>query len=401
MKNISDMYPDSSLSKRIKRHVTGRQRTYFAATAPGFEALCHQELSALGLSIENIAVVEGGVEFKGQLQDCYRANLHLRTASRILLRIDRFKASDFRQLEKKVAGIPWELYLPPKMLPDIHVTTKHCRLYHTDAIGQRFLAGIGEHGSNGNYSREEIDLPLSDTTVFVRGLDDRFSISIDSSGSHLHKRGLKRHHGKAPLRETMAAAALLLVGYSGAEPLIDPMCGTGTFSLEAALMAKKIPPGWFREFAFRHWPSFSQKRWDYLKRQSAEQFARPPGPLIFASDQDSSACSRLEKCIKQNHLSEIITVSRKNFFDFLPGELTDQTGVVVINPPYGIRLASLEKSDALFLAICDKLKQAYTGWRVALVAPDKKLIKKMPFKLDILPFFHGGLQPTLMFGKVT
>ncbi len=397
----SNQYPDSPLFKRIKRHVTGRQRTYFAATAPGFEALCHQELSALGLSIENIAVVEGGVEFKGQLQDCYRANLHLRTASRILLRIDRFKASDFRQLEKKVAGIPWELYLPPKMLPDIHVTTKHCRLYHTDAIGQRFLAGIGEHGSNGNYSREEIDLPLADTTVFVRGLDDRFSISIDSSGSHLHKRGLKRHHGKAPLRETMAAAALLLVGYSGAEPLIDPMCGTGTFSLEAALMAKNIPPGWFREFAFRHWPSFSQKRWDYLKRQSAEQFARPPGPLIFASDQDSSACSRLEKCIKQNHLSEIITVSRKNFFDFLPGELTDQTGVVVINPPYGIRLASLEKSDALFLAICDKLKQAYTGWRVALVAPDKKLIKKMPFKLDILPFFHGGLQPTLMFGKVT
>jgi len=391
---------ESPLSKRIKRHVIGRQRTYFAATAPGFEELCYRELLNLGLSVENTSVVEGGAEFKGQLLDCYQANLHLRTASRVLLRIDAFKAPGFTQLEKKIAGIPWELYLPAAVLPNIHVTTRHCRLYHSDAVGQRFIDCITRHHWNSDLATGGKKEASSELTIFVRGADDRFTVSIDSSGNHLHKRGLKRHHGKAPLRETMAAAALLLVGYSGAEPLIDPMCGTGTFSLEAALMAKKIPPGWFREFAFMHWPSFSQKRWDYLKRQSAEQFARPPGPLIFASDQDSSACSRLDKCIKQNQLSEIITVSRKNFFDFLPGELTDQTGVVVINPPYGIRLASLEKSDALFRAICDKLKQAYTGWKLVLVAPDRKLIKKMPFKLDILPFFHGGLKPALMFGKV-
>ena len=395
-----DPPPESPLAKRIKRHVIGRRRTYFAAAAPGFEALCYKELSALGLPIENAAIVDGGVEFSGRLLDCYQANLHLRTASRILLRIDSFKAISFQQLEEKVAKIAWDLYLPPEGLPDIHVTTKHCRLYHTDAVGQRFLTGIRKHLPSNNHTQEEVDLPPSDTTVFVRGLDDRFTISIDSSGNHLHKRGLKRHRGKAPLRETMAAAALLLAGYSGTEPLIDPMCGTGTFSLEAALMAKNIPPGWFREFAFRHWPSFSQKRWDYLKRQSANQFAHPPRPQIFASDQDSSACSRLENCIKNNHLSDIITVSRLNFFDFLPGELTDQTGVVVINPPYGIRLGSLKKSEDLFGAIVDKLDRAYKGWEVVLVAPGKKLIKKMPFKLEVLPFFHGGLKPALMFGRI-
>lgn len=392
---------DPALHKRIKRHIIGRRRTYFAVAAPGFEDLCLRELSAPGLSVENAAIVDGGVEFSGRLLDCYQANLHLRTASRILLRIDSFKATGFRQLEKKVAMIPWEIYLPPKGLPDIHVTTKHCRLYHTDAVNQRFLAGISGHFPDNNYGGKEMDLPPADAAVYVRGLDDRFTISIDSSGDHLHKRGLKRHHGKAPLRETLAAAALLLVGYNGAEPLIDPMCGTGTFSLEAALMAQNIPPGWFREFAFRHWPSFSQKPWDYLKRQSAEQFARPPGPLIFASDQDSSACSRLDKCIKQNHLSEIVTVSRKNFFDFVPGELTDQTGVVVLNPPYGKRLGRLEKSDQLFGAIGDQLNQAYKGWKVILVTPNKNLIKKMPFKLEVLPFFHGGLKPALMFGKVS
>jgi len=396
----SDHPPESPLAKRIKRHVIGRRRTYFAAAAPGFEALCYKELATLGLPIENAAIVDGGVEFSGRLLDCYQANLHLRTASRILLRIDSFKATGFRQLEKKVTIIPWELYLPPKGLPDIHVTTKHCRLYHTDAVRQRFLAGISEHLPDNN-SNEEIDLPLSDATVFVRGLDDRFTISIDSSGNHLHKRGLKSHHGKAPLRETLAAAALLMAGYSGTEPLIDPMCGTGTFSLEAALMVKNIPPGWFREFAFKHWPSFSQKRWDYLKRQCETRFNIPQRPMIFASDQDSVACSQLEKCIQQHHLSGIITVAQKNFFDLVPGDLTDQTGVVVINPPYGKRLGSLEKSEKLFGAIGDKLNRAYKGWKVALVAPDRKLIKKIPFKLDVMPFSHGGLQPALMFGRIT
>lgn len=105
---------ESPLSKRIKRHVIGRRRTYFASAAPGFEALCYKELSAPGLSIKDAEIVDGGVEFSGRLLDCYQANLHLRTASRILLRIDSFKATAFRQLEKKVAKIPWELYLPPK-----------------------------------------------------------------------------------------------------------------------------------------------------------------------------------------------------------------------------------------------------------------------------------------------
>jgi putative N6-adenine-specific DNA methylase len=393
------MPPESPLAKRIKRHVIGRRRTYFAAVSPGFEDLCLREVSALGLPIEDAVIVDGGVEFSGRLLDCYQANLHLRTASRILLRIGSFKATGFRQLEKKVATIPWELYLPPTELPEIHVTTRHCRLYHSDAVNQRFLAGINEHLPYNN-SNLEIDPPLSGATVFVRGRDDRFSISIDSSGGHLHKRGLKRHHGKAPLRETLAAAALMLAGYSAAEPLIDPMCGTGTFSLEAALMVKNIPPGWFREFAFQHWPSFSQKRWDYLRRQCETRFSRPQRPMVFASDQDDAACSRLEKCVQQNHLSGTITVAQRNFFDFVPGELTDQTGVVVLNPPYGKRLGSLEKSEHLFGAIGDKLNKVYQGWRVVLVAPDRKLVKKIPFPLDVLPFFHGGLKPALMFGRI-
>lgn len=395
------MAPNSPLSKRIKRHVIGRRRTYFAATSPGFEDLCCSELLNLGLSEENVSVVEGGVEFMGQLQHCWQANLHLRTANRILMRIDNFKATGFRQLEKKVAGIPWELYLPPAGLPKIHVTTRHCRLHHTAAIGQRINDGISERNWGNDLAKAGKKQLSTDLTVFVRGVDDHFTVSIDSSGNHLHKRGLKTHYGEAPIRETYAAAALLLAGYTGQEPLIDPMCGTGTFSLEAAMMAKNIASGWFREFAFSHWPSFNEKRWEYLRRQTESRFINSQRQMIHASDQDPSACSRLERCVRQTQLSDIISVSQKNFFDFHPEELTDTKGVVVINPPYGKRLGSLKKSDSLFMEICDRLSQTYKSWKVILIAPDRKLIKKLPFKLENLPLFHGGLKPALLYGTIS
>ena len=380
---------------------SGYWRRYFAATAPGFEDLCYSELVNLGISNDSVSVVEGGVEFMGKLQDCLLANLHLRTAGRVLLRIDSFKATGFRQLERKVVGIPWELYLPPVALPEVHATARHCRLRHTGAIGQRIKDAISARNQGNDLAKSGKMQSSSDLTVFVRGVDDRFTVSIDSSGNHLHKRGLKTHYGEAPIRETVAAAALMLLGYSGREPLIDPMCGAGTFSLEAAMMAKNIAPGWFRDFVFMQWPSFSKKRWEYLKRQAESRFIHSRKPMIFASDQDESACSRLEKCVRQNQLSDIISISRKNFFDFRPEDLTDKKGVVVINPPYGKRLGSHKKSDSLFLEIGNRLDQVYKGWRVALIAPDRKLIKKLPFKLENRPFFHGGLKPDLLYGTIS
>ncbi|MBW2336707.1 MAG: hypothetical protein JRF47_08115 [Deltaproteobacteria bacterium] len=394
------MPPDSPFIKRIKRHVIGRRRTYFAATAPGFEKLCLDEIRSLALFDAEASEVPGGVEFKGRLQDCYLANLHLRTANRVLMRIETVNATHFSQLQKKLSDISWELFLRADQVPQMHVATRHCRLYHTAAISERLLKAIAARKKNIEFMAPAQELSFSPQNIYVRGVDDRFTVSIDSSGENLYKRGIKKHTGSAPLRETTAAAALMLAGYTAPEPLIDPMCGTGTFALEAALIAKNIPPGWFREFAFMQWPSFSQKRWEYLKSQCATKFANPQKRLIFASDQDSAACSRLEKCIQKHKLSGLIKVSQKDFFDFIPRELTDQTGVVLINPPYGRRLGNLEKSDHLFVAICDKLKQDFMGWKLVLVAPDRNLVKKIPFQLDALPFFHGGLKPTLMFGRI-
>ena len=393
------MPSDNSFSRRIKRHVVGRIHPFFAATAPGFETLCSQEISAIAPAMKNAAMVPGGIEFEGRLAVCYLANLHLRTANRILMRIAQFKASAFRQIERKASAIPWELYLPTKSWPQIRTTTHHCRLYHSEAIGERILDSISNHGFHKTADRNK-DSSFK-PTIFVRGVDDRFTVSIDSSGDPLHKRGLKRHRGIAPLRETAAAAALLLAGYRGDVPLIDPMCGSGTFSLEAAMIVNNIPAGWFREFDFMRWPSYRPPQWDYLKRQCQTHIVDRQTPLIFASDIESSACSRLEKCLRNCHLSKAVKVSQQDFFDFLPADLTDQIGLVAINPAYGRRLENRSKSEQLFLKICARLKREYKGWRLILISPNKKLTKKVPFKLDIQPLFHGGIRPVLMVGTIS
>ena len=388
------------LYKRIKRHIIGRDHTFFAATPPGFETICLHELLKLKPVASKTRLTAGGVEFEGRLEVCYRANLDLRSANRILMRIGTFKASNFRQLEKYLYGFPWELYLPRSSLLKVNATTKHCRLHHSGAIAERFHKVINDRFSPFEPEQESHKAPSFVQTIYVRGLDDRFTVSLDSSGDILYKRGLKKHSGRAPLRETLAAAALLLAGYDGRVPLIDPMCGTGTFSLEAALMAKHIPAGWFRDFAFERWPSFLPKRWNYIRRQSESSFMQPEQPLIFASDRDNEACRKLESCAKMHDLTDAIQVHQKDFFDLDPMGLSAQPGVACLNPPYGRRLGGRQESEKLFTAICDKLKQAYTGWALVLFAPGRKLAGTVPFQIKTFPVVHGGLKLVLMVGKI-
>lgn len=394
------MTSESPLTKRIKRHVIGRRREYFAITAPGFEKICLNELRSLALEDLEASAGIGGVEFKGRLQECYLANLHLRTANRILMRIETVTATSFSQLQKKLSDISWELFLRADQVPQMHVTTRHCKLYHTEAVSERTLKAIETRKKHSVFMVPDEKLPRLSQNIYVRGIDDRFTISIDSSGDHLHKRGLKKHSGIAPLRETIAAAALLLSGYNGIKPVVDPMCGTGTFSLEAALMAKNIPPGWFRQFAFMGWPAFRQTQWEYLKRQCEMHFTSPETQLIFASDKDPSAGRRLKSCLGKHNLLDAVNVAQKNFFHFSPGELTGQKGLIVINPPYGRRMGTCDESEPYFLSICDRLKQAYKGWKLILIAPSKQTAKKVPFKLKTYPLFHGGLTVKLMVGRI-
>jgi putative N6-adenine-specific DNA methylase len=439
------MPSEDPLSKRIKRHVIGRRHNFFVATSPGFEPVCLQELLKLKPAAGGACVAPGGVEFEGRLDDCYLANLNLRSANRILMRIHTFKSSNFRKLEKNLGDIPWELYLHAGSVPKVHVSTKHCRLRHSGAIAERFQTTIAAHlsrlestttriagGSDftaigGKRQGREVPQSLKNNAVepgakhpvwktqsgkkitkiataeqniYVRGIDDRFTVSIDSSGDLLYKRGLKKHAGKAPLRETLAAAALLLAGYDGRDPLLDPMCGSGTFSLEGALMAKHIPAGWFRDFAFMGWPSFRPKRWDYMRRQAESKFVSPDRPMIFASDTDPGACQKLQRCVQRYSIYDAVRVNSGDFFGLDHRKLSDRVGVICINPPYGRRLGGRSESEKFFQAICNRLKQKYRGWNLVLFAPSRKLAGTIPFQTKSYPILHGGLKLALLIGKI-
>jgi putative N6-adenine-specific DNA methylase len=395
-----------NIEKRIKRHVLGRMRTFFLSTSPGMEPLCVDELLSLGISMEKAGLVKGGVEFRGRVHDCYLANLRLRTANRILMRIETFRATNFRQLAKRVTSLPWELYLHQDALYGVSVTSRRSRLFHKEAIADQFKASAAQRWGLAPRELEEArEMPRFAQQVFVRALNDCFTVSIDSSGELLYRRGLKTHGGRAPIRETIGAAILMIAGYDGQEPLLDPMCGTGTFSLEGAMMANHIPAGWYRDFAFMGWPCFKPARWKHIRREAQKSMTRVQEPIVFASDNDPHACQVLQRVVRDHDLSDTLSVFERDFFDLLPSDIesltrTKQRGLVAINPPYGRRLGSKGHSEKMFVEICEKLKKDFSGWRVALVAPNRSLAQKVPFVVNVHSLFHGGLNLTLLTGTI-
>ena len=395
-----------NVEKRIKRHVLGRTGSFYVSTLPGMEHLCVEELKSVGISTKNVLLSKGGLDFTGRIHECFLANLHLRMANRILMRIGTFSATNFRQLEKKLAGLPWELYLHIGTYCKINVTSRHSRLFHSGAIEDRIRASIKDRwGHIHDDLEKKQDIIRFPQQLFVRAVNDRFTVSIDSSGDMLYKRGLKVQGGKAPIRETTAAIIFALAGYHIGEPLIDPMCGTGTFSLEGAMIANHIPAGWYRDFAFMGWPCFKPSRWKHIRREAKARITRLSKPVIFASDKNQQNCHALETVIRQNDLSETISVCVKDFFDLLPLEIKElakpaHRGLLTINPPYGRRLETKNYSEKMFIEICKKLKKDFKGWKVALISPGKHLVKKVPFKVTTHDLFHGGLNLTLLTGRI-
>ena len=390
----------SAFEKRVKRHVIGRSHLFFAGATPGLEQLCKKELTTTPLTLSTASRVTGGVEFTGRLNDCYTANLVSSIANRILMRIHTFNATNFRRLEKIVRQFPWELYIKSGTAMDFSVSTHRSRLMHTTAIAECFQVGADHHGRQPTVPAANDGKPASVQQVFVRVVDDRFTVSLDSSGSLLYRRGIKVHPAAAPIRETIAAAVLALAGYSADVPLLDPMCGAGTFALEAAMKARNMPAGWFRGFAFFDWPAFRPQRWAHIRKQCRQQF-RPSRPLsIFASDSDPNACRRLKKTVESAGFSDMVAVEQTDFFDVAPDALAKNTGLVVLNPPYGRRVANRKESDRLFGDICHKLSTDYRRWRVGMVVPYKKWLEKIRFKHSTHPIRHGGLQVFIVTGRV-
>ena len=202
------------------------------------------------------------------------------------------------------------------------------------------------------------------------------------------------------LTAAVLAAMLMAAGYDSRRPLVDPLCGSGTFSLEAAMMAKRMTPGLKRVFAFLDWPAFREDQWAFLKREAESLTTVLDKPLIFASDIDGRACERLAGMVAGNGLSDAVKVAQKDVFQCEANQYGGGPGLVAINPPYGIRIGSTEQAANLFSDICRHLAQRFNGWKVALIAPNQDLARQLPFAARRLRLFHGGLKLTLILGTI-
>jgi putative N6-adenine-specific DNA methylase len=179
------------------------------------------------------------------------------------------------------------------------------------------------------------------------------------------------------------------------------MCGSGTFSLEAALMSSHTPPGWHRDFAFMNWPAFKTRQWQHLKKERSLTIDPLTQPSIFASDKDPGVCASLSSVVQQNDLSRAVLVMEKDFFDLNPNHCSRLPGVAALNPPYGIRLGTIREARKLYTEIAAKLSNDYRQWRVALLLPDRRLAAGFPPGFKQRRIKHGGLDLTLLTGRIS
>ncbi len=369
------------------------EQELFAVCAPGLEPFTADELRALGA--EDLRPEPGGVAFRGGPQVLYRANLMLRTATRVLLRLGEFHARDFEQLRRRASRLGFEGCIAPERAVRISVTCSRSRLRHTGAVAERVHQAIAD--------RLGAEVPVAGPEdsghqlVLVRLVHDRCVVSLDASGALLHQRGWRKAGGKAPLRETLAAALLLAAGWDGASPLADPFCGSGTIPIEAALLARRLAPGRGRRFGFMAWPGFDAALWSRVCAE-AEAGALATAPPIRAGDRDAGAIETARANAEAAGVGMDIEFEPRAISDFEP---PPGTGWIVCNPPYGVRLRGGGDLRDLYASLGAVLRRRCPGWRVTLLCADPRLLRASDLPLEPRASWrNGGLKVEVFAGVV-
>jgi putative N6-adenine-specific DNA methylase len=335
----------------------------------------------------------------GDLDRIYQSNLWLRTASRVLVRLGEFHASTFYELVRRSKKLPWADFLPETGSVEVRVTCRKSKLYHSDAVAERVLSAIATAASSklelraGSFESDDGESSELDearesardsTQLFiVRIVNDQCEISADSSGELLHRRGYRKEIAKAPLRETLAAAMVLASGWDGkrGEPLLDPMCGSGTIPIEAALIARGIAPGLEREFQFMRWPTFDRGVWNEIV-DKARSGVTNAGPEIVGADRDAGAISAATHNAERAGMAGDIRFSAESLSGSI-AKLEDVgagEGWILTNPPYGVRVGDGTDLRDLYATLGKTLKTK-RGWRLGVLTSDVVLAGQMRFPL--------------------
>ena len=372
----------------------------FASTAPGLESIAAGELKTLGVTGKQET---GGVSFGGDLRRLYETNLWLRTASRVVVRLGHFHASTFYELERRAKKLPWSEFLSGAGTVRLRVTCRKSKLYHSDAVAERVLSAIAGSVSGSIDAEaaepddEETESGGSSQLFVVRIVNDECEISVDSSGDLLHRRGYRKEVAKAPLRETIAAAMVLASGWKRGDSLLDPMCGSGTIPIEAAMLGRKIAPGLKRDFQFMNWPGFDRDVWNRLLETARAAAVTLSGELL-GSDRDGGAvqaathnAERAGVADNVRFLQAAVSGSIESIDDAAHG-----TGWVLTNPPYGVRVGEAGDLRNLYAKLGSTLAEK-AGWRLGVLTADLDLVRqtKLPLRARFSTS-NGGIPVTFL-----
>lgn len=338
---------------------TGPIRTpdvLFLVAIPGLEDALEAEARAAGFS--GVARLAGGVEIAGGLPEAARANMVLRTAVRILWRVASFRAMHLAQLDKRSRKVAWTDWLLPGTPVRVEAVCRASRIYHDKAARQRVERALSDAGI--------VVEAGAGIAVKVRIEDDLCTISLDTTGEPLHRRGHKRFVGKAPLRETMAAGFLWQLGFDGAQTVIDPMCGSGTIPIEAAEIAAGLTPGRSRRFAF-------EGMIGGVRPEVAPPVVGDHAPRFFGCDRDQGAVRGATENAERAGVATLCRFACQPLSDLQPPE--GPPGIVLVNPPYGARIGNRKLLFGLYGSLGTVLSERFAGWTVGVLTSDDGLAK--------------------------
>ncbi len=384
-------------------------RTCFAIAAPGVEPHLLAEIGEIA-GVRAPRALPGGVEFEGGVPAAYAVNLRSRLATRVVVRLGTVKAHQFSDLRRRMQALPFEAFVAPGRSLRIDVSARRCRLYHTKALAEALQLAVSDRlGADcplvvRSTDTDDDDAPEAPgsaglepfSRLLLRGENDLFTLSVDTSGELLHKRGSRALTGRAPLRETLAAALLRIAGYRGDEILVNAMCGAGTIAFEAADIARRRAPGSARRFAFEGFPSFDARLYEQLRAASEAEVRPPPAPIL-AFDRDPRTLELARRNARAAGIADVLQITEQDLLRYQPPAAS---GLLIANPPYGKRLGHAREVHQLYRAIGAHLRRVFTGWRVALLVP-----RGVPAELfgldraDNTALSNGGVAVQLIVGS--
>ena len=332
----------------------------FIACIPGLERELLAEIKQIGFNQTKLSV--GGVSFFGDWRDVWRANFYLRGATKVLVRFASFRATHLAQLDKLSHKLNWENLLQYKKSFRVETVCRKSKIYHSGAASQRISKAVSDKID----AKED---PNSDIVIKTRISSDICTISIDSSGEGLHKRGYKIATGKAPIRETLAALFLQKMKFDGSQVVYDPMCGSGTIVIEAAEIALGLPPGRRRNFTFMELPSFQKDEYEKLTKINQKKINH----RFFGSDRDEGAIQNSIKNSKTANVDTFCHFKACSISNVVPP--THEPGIILVNPPYGKRVGDRKKLFALYKSLGQTLLEKFVDWQIGIITSDPGLAK--------------------------